>query len=286
MNIDLHIHSTTSDGSLTPGEIVDLAVSRNIPVISITDHDTAFGGFAAIEKAKNNKCVLVPGIELSSSLFGHSLHILGYFIDERCADLTKIVTDIRMYREERNHAMIAKFRALGIDVSIEALNKIARGEIISRPHFAQLLLHKNIVSSAREAFSKYLATGAACHVPRKKIPPSIMIDIINSAGGLSALAHPGLLGIKDKDQYRALLHTLKGQGLQGLEVYCSTHTATDAAFFLELAREFDLVVTGGSDFHGMAKPQVTIGKFYGVDKVFAEIAPELLKRGLVYENVR
>jgi hypothetical protein len=181
--------------------------------------------------------------------------------------------------------MIAKFRALGIEIPLEDLDKIACGEIVGRPHFAQFLLSKNIVSSAKEAFVKYLATGAACHVPRKKIPPSIMIDIINAAGGLSALAHPGLLGIKDKDQYRALFHTLKGQGLQGLEVYCSTHTATDAAFFLELAREFNLIATGGSDFHGMAKPQVTIGKFFGVNKIFEEIKPELLKRGILCEPI-
>ncbi|MBN1493011.1 MAG: PHP domain-containing protein [Candidatus Omnitrophica bacterium] len=284
MIVDLHIHTTTSDGSFPPEEVVDLAVARNIPIISITDHDTAFSAFSAIEKARNKGCLLIPGVELSSNLFGHSLHILGYFVDETVSDLTDLIKEIRDHRNERNHAMIAKFHDHGIDIDIEELNAIAQGEILSRPHFAQYLIQKKIVPSAKEAFERYLATDRKCHVPRKKIPPSIMIDIINAAGGISVLAHPGLLGFKEKGKYEELITTLKGQGLQGLEVYCSTHNSTDASFFRAIAERQGLIITGGSDFHGMPKPHVTLGKFYGANRVFPEIKYILAQRGYSYES--
>lgn len=283
MNVDLHIHTTISDGTSSPEDIVYAAAKNEIDIIAITDHDTLFHSYELTALAQEQQVTLIPGVEISAAHSGHSIHVLGYFIDDSARELKTLVDTVRTNRDTRNHEMIEKCNRNGLPITMEELEEIAQGEIVSRPHFARLFVQKKLVPSYNHAFMQYLANGAQCHVSRTQIPAASVIQEINAAGGMSVLAHPCLIPCHTPDEYTILIHDLKECGLQGLEVFCANQPKKTSDLFLSIAHKEQLMITGGSDFHGNTKPTIMLGDFYGVNRIFEYMRPEFIKRGYYHE---
>lgn len=257
MLIDLHVHSTASDGTLSPSELVSMARATGISLLSLTDHDTT-NGLKEFEQA----CLVsgvagLYGIELSAEYYC-SVHILGYGIDHEDSSFQKTLATIRRYRDERNAAICGKLRSLGLEIALEEVQAESKGKVIARPHIANALLKKGYVSSLKEAFDKYLGKGAPAYVPRKTLMPEDCITLIRKAKGLPVLAHPGAVCL-DTESFELLLRQLKDLGLWGLECYSSHHRADEIFNFLRMSAKFKLKPTAGSDFHGSIRPEVKMG---------------------------
>ena len=255
--LDLHLHTTRSDGSLPPAAVVALAKKANVTALAITDHDTVDGIAEALAAGRELEIEVIPGIEISSRWEGLELHILGYFIDWHDPVLLDRLTRYRATRHDRNPQIIARLNELGLAVTYDEVRELARTESIGRPHIARVLIEKGYVSSAKEAFDRYLADGAAAYVPRSLPDPAEAIALIRGAGGVPVLAHPSWIdrgnGMVD------LCRHLKETGLAGIEVHYSTHRPEQTNQYLNVARQLDLLVTGGSDFHGVTKPDIEVG---------------------------
>ena len=245
MKYDLHIHTTASDGRLSPGELVKLARSLNVGVISVTDHDSV-GGIdkAILEAAKEPRIIVVPGVEINTDLATGELHVLGYFIDYKNPDFVIALERIRQSRVGRACQMIEKLRQLGVVVEWRRVLELARGESICRPHIAQAILENGYVSTEREAFDKYIGRDAPAYVEREKIHPVEAVSIIKKAGGLPVLAHPA--DIVDLDQ---MLGELIKAGLIGLEAYYAQYSKDTVNKLVRIASRYELLTTGGSDYH-------------------------------------
>ena len=242
--IDMHTHSTFSDGIFSPGELVDYAVKKGLSGIAITDHDTVDGIEEAIERASIYKgFVIIPGVELSTEYNNEEVHILGYMIDYRMEYLLKVLKYLQDTRNNRAIKIIDKLKKMGIQINYEDVMKISGDGVIGRPHIARSLIKNGYVRTVGDAFTKYLAKGAPAYVPKQKLTPLCAINIIRKAGGFSVAAHPGLL--KSKNILNYLIHI----GIDGIEVYHSKHTAKQSEGFLKLAQRHNLFITGGSDFH-------------------------------------
>ena len=262
--IDLHIHSTASDGTLTPREIVSLALDLELGAISITDHDTIDGARDALDRGVPPSLQFVPGVEISATplLDGSpdsSYHILGYFIDLNDPALNQLLTKLQTARNGRNPEIIKKLQASGLDISLDEVRLAAGGGQVGRPHIAQVLLDKGYVNSIKHAFNIYLSKGQPAYVDKFRIDCHGAISIITGAGGIPVLAHPGLLAIESDDAFDSLVASLKDAGLLGLEVHYPEHTAEQIVRFTELATAHDLLVTGGTDFHGELIPDISMG---------------------------
>ncbi len=275
--IDLHTHSTASDGSFSPKELVRMAKDKGLKALAITDHDTVEGLPEAVEEADRLGLQFVPGVEISCDLAETALHILGYWIDYRHRGLTRVLTDLVDYRTRRNHLIIDRFRALGIDLDYEEIAASAGNDVVGRPHFALALVKKGEVADTQEAFERYLARGKPAYVNKRRLTADQGIELITKAGGLPALAHPCQYGFRDENELREALKQLVDSGLQGLEVWYPTHSPRQSQLYLKLAREYKLAPTGGSDFHGESKPEIKLGT--GVDG-------ELCVEYEVLENLR
>lgn len=244
---DLHIHTTASDGILSPEEVIDKSINMGLRGISITDHDTV-DGLETAEKYLaeiNTNLKFIPGIELNTDYKNSEVHILGYFIDYYDKLLLNKLIELKNSRYDRAEKMISKLRSMGFIIDIQLVEKIAGSDIIGRPHIAQALVDKGYVFSVKEAFDKYISKGRPAYVPRYKFLPEEAINLIKNAGGIAVLAHPGL--IKNNDIVEEILE----MGIEGIEVYYPEHHPIQVGNYLKICRERNLLITGGSDFHGI-----------------------------------
>ena len=260
--IDLHTHTLFSDGSCTPEELVSYAKEKGLFAIALTDHDTTDGLDSAIENGKKQGVYVIPGIELSSDYTGKDIHILGYFIDYKNANLIKNLRLFQELRRKRNIKMIRLLREGGYDISLQNLYEIyGKESVITRMHLAKALFDKGYVKDIPTAFATILAKDSPYYVPREGISPEKAVSLIRESSGTAVLAHPTLYRLSD-EKLRELLSTLKAMGLSGIETYYSTYTEEQTEYIKAIAEEFDLFPTGGSDYHGTSKPHIdlSVGK--------------------------
>jgi predicted metal-dependent phosphoesterase TrpH len=265
--IDLHIHSTASDGSYAPAEVVRQAKEGGLTAIALTDHDTVDGLAEALAAGDREGLEVIPGVEISAQFPGGTMHILGLFVDYHNGLLDKRLAVLKQARIDRNPRIIAKLNALGLRITMAQVEAIAGGGQIGRPHIARALMESGYVSDLQEAFDKYLGWQRAAYVSKFRFPPPEALAMIREAKGIPVLAHPFTLNLGSAGALKKLIVELQGLGLAGLEVYYSEHTPEQEALYLKLARELDLVVTGGSDFHGDNKPEITLGSMPSQDKL-------------------
>lgn len=269
--IDLHVHSTASDGTLTPSEVVDHAIEVGLSAFALTDHDTLRGVAEAKEraawhKAQGHPVEVYPGVEISAAYKNRDIHILGLLVDETNEILDRALTSFLENRNRRNDKMLEKFAEHGIELTMQDLTEDAPGSVITRAHFAQALIKKGVVASVQEAFEKYVGDDGPCYVAREYMPPEQAISIIKKAGGVPVLAHPLLYKLPHDELY-SLVERLKNAGLKGIEVYYSNNRGQDEVNVKALANHFGLIATGGSDFHGAAKPAIELGSGKGNLKI-------------------
>jgi 3',5'-nucleoside bisphosphate phosphatase len=281
--IDLHIHSTASDGTLSPVEILRLAETLELGAISITDHDTLKGSRDLLEAAGSSDVRVLTGIEISTippALYtvAGSFHILGYGIRLDDPALNQTLKTLQHARENRNPLIISRLNAMGLDITLEEVIQASGKSQIGRPHIAQLMIKKGFARTIDEAFDAYLGFNKPAYVDKYKLDCQKAIEMIIKAGGIPVLAHPFLLRIPDHSRLESLVATLREMGLQGIEVYYPEHSSEDVEFYSRLALSHDLAVTGGTDFHGAIKPEIQIG--YGKGDFFVPYAVYdlLLKR--------
>lgn len=255
--IDLHLHTTYSDGSYTPSEVVTMAHQAGVSTLAITDHDTTDGLPEAFSQASAFEVQVIPGIEISSRFLGKETHILGYFVGWQDSTLQCRLLHMRETRRTRIPKIISKLLQLGLPITEEEVKKMAGSGSMGRPHIAQVILAKGYVTSVKEAFERYLGQGAAAFVPRELPDATEVISWIREVGGVAVLAHPAWVEDKHKG-LQPFCEALKEGGLQGLEVFYSTHTSRQISEYFNLAKRLDLLPTGGSDFHGTVKPEVQI----------------------------
>ncbi|MBI3952221.1 MAG: PHP domain-containing protein [Acidobacteria bacterium] len=257
--IDLHTHTTVSDGTLTPEALVRRAREKNLSAIAITDHDIVDGVAKAVQVGQDIGVRVIPGVEISADSRAGAMHVLGYFIDHQDVALREALRELRTYREERNPKIVAKLNRLGMEMTYEEVKAKAGYGSVGRPHFAQVMIEKGYVESTQEAFDKYLKAGALAYVDKKRLTPADAIQLIHTAGGLAVMAHPIRLKLADADDLQNLVWESVEHGLDGLEVYYSDHSPELTHQLLDLARRCDLLIFGGSDFHGQNKPHIDLG---------------------------
>ncbi len=263
MKIDLHIHSSASDGSFGPAEIIHFVTEQNLSAFSITDHDTVDGNREILQITLPDSVHFISGVEISSFppepfISSGSFHILGYGFDIDNTDLNQALRRFQDARTERNPRIIKKLNNLGIDICMDEVSKESGGGVIGRPHIASLMLRKGYVDSIKDAFDQFLAKGKPAFVDKYRIDSENSIKLIRNAGGIPVLAHPVSLEMTFEDTGR-LLKKLKGFGLMGIEAYYTNHSHEMTNRYCAMASELDLLVTGGSDFHGTFKDDVSIG---------------------------
>jgi predicted metal-dependent phosphoesterase TrpH len=265
--IDLHTHSTASDGSFSPKEVVRLAREAGLKALALTDHDTLDGLPEAVAAGKEYGVEVIPGVEISARYPGGSMHLLGYFVDYHSGLLEERLAVLKKARAERNPQIIAKLNNLGVKINLEQVKSLSGGGQVGRPHIARALLESGYVRSLQEAFDVYLRNGGPAHVHKFRFPPGEAIAMIREAQGVPVLGHPFTLDLGSAFALRNLLLDLKALGLAGIEVFYSDHTPEQEALYLRLARELNLLITGGSDFHGLNKPEVSLGAMPGQEKL-------------------
>ena len=275
--IDLHIHSTASDGTYTPTEIVNLAKESGLSAIALTDHDTVEGIEEAMQAASQAGIRLITGIELSCQALAREVHMLGYFYDYKDRTFLERLEVLRLERADRNQKMLDRFVADGFPITWEKLKHDNPDTVVNRAHFARVLVEEGYVPSTKAAFDKYLGDGKKYYIPRVLIDAKEAIRYIHEAGGLAVLAHPCDYKFSKK-QLRELIGDLKEAGLDGIEVYHSGNYEAQSLKLKELAHEFDLVYTGGSDFHGENKPDIKIGIGRGGLRVHESLLDKLEQR--------
>ena len=258
MDVDMHIHSIESDGTCTTKEIIELAIKNNVKAIALTDHDTIDGIKSAKEEADKLKFEFIPGIEISCNEYNLDIHVLGYYLDLKDEEFLREIELLKLSREARNLKIIEKFKKIGIIIDMEELKKMAPGNIISRLHFANYLVSKEIVSSKEEAFSKYLGKDGLAYEEKEDFPPEKAVKIIKANGGIVSLAHP-LLVTKNHELLEKIIDNLKKYGLDALEVNYPAFTKADRKYLKKLAKKHGLLITGGSDFHGENRLGIHIG---------------------------
>ena len=265
--IDLHTHTTASDGSLTPAALVQQAHKIGLAALAVTDHDTIGGLAEAAGVAREMGIDFLPGVELSVEDKDGRFHLLGYEFDPEFPELAEKLTQLRQGRAVRNAQMAQKMAELGLPVTLDDVRAAAQkqsgegeeSEVIARPHFAQALINKGVVSSTQEAFDKYLASGKPLYQAKEVLTPADAIALLHRAGGVAVMAHPGLVPLSETALAARVAALHDEAGLNGIEALYSQHSPADTDRFLELARRQDLLVTGGSDFHGTPKPHVPLG---------------------------
>ncbi len=248
MSADLHIHTRASDGRFTAAEVVKKAQKKGLTIISVTDHDTVSGMESALNSARSEEIEVIPGVEINTEFMGEDVHILGYFIDIQSKILLRTLTGIVESRKERAKKIIQNMQQDGIEVEFGELQDIVTGDIYSRSHIAELLNKKNIVSDYEAAFDRYIHKDSPYYVGRYYISVEKAISVIKEAGGLTVLAHPGKI-VNRNDVILRLIE----MGVDGLEVYYPEHSSSVTAELKSLAQKNDLLITGGSDYHGLDK---------------------------------
>lgn len=255
--IDLHTHTKASDGSMQPSELVRYAKHKGLKAIAITDHDTTGGLHEAIQEGKKLGLEVIPGIEISAD-FIPEMHILGYFLTGDYSGIAETLAGLRIKREERNPRIIKKLNEMGFSITMDEVLAKSSGGVTGRPHIAKVLIEKGYAVSIEEAFEKLLGSGRPAYFKKEKLDPCQCIREILAAGGLPVLAHPVYLNM-EYGRLDVLLSELAKAGLKGIEAYYTDNTGVQTEKFLALADRHDLLVTGGSDFHGSFKPDIDIG---------------------------
>ena len=271
--VDLHSHTTASDGTYEPEENVKRAKEKELKALGITDHDTVAGVAAAIEASHRWNVEVVPGIEISTVDQNQDIHVLGYYINYKDKQFLSRLEELRATRDRRNEMLVHNLRALGIDITLEevaARRKMDEGNL-GRPHIAEVLMAKGIVSSMEEAFEQYLGKTGKAYANPPRIGPEDAIDWIKQAGGVPVLAHPGLYG-DDK-----LVLRLIEYGLEGIEAFHTDHTKEQEDYYADLAKRFGLICTAGSDFHGERNGVIFHGDI-GTRKTSYEVVLQLKQK--------
>ena len=269
--IDLHVHTNKSDGTISPCEVAELAVKNKLTAIAITDHDTVAGVEEAINACstynrEGHNLTIIPGVEISAEYHGRDIHILGLFINYQNKEFKEILNKTLKERASRNETMASRLRADGIPIYLKDLVFDEPETVITRAHFARYLEEVGIVKSKEDAFTKYLGHHTKYYVPRKYLSTKDAIELILLADGIPVLAHPLLynLSLEELDE---LISMLKSYGLVGLETIYSTHSDMDEGILRRYVNKYELLMTGGSDFHGTNKPQIELGTGFGNLKV-------------------
>ena len=258
---DLHTHTINSDGTYTVEEIIKKASEKGLKIIAITDHDTVDGLLDTEElKEYENKydIKIIKGIEMSCNLNGKDVHILGYFLNLEDKNFLKELERITEIRNERNEKIIKKLKDLNIPVTMEELKTIVKGNVISKAHFAEIMLQKGYVNCKSDAFKNYLGKSGVAFVEKRDYKPTDAVDILVRNGAFVSLAHPKLI-TENTDEVEKLIIELIKHGLKGLEVNYYSFSEKDKAFYKKLAEKYNLIITGGSDFHGGNRVQVSLG---------------------------
>jgi len=258
-HVDLHLHTTASDGILSPAEIVRYAKAKGLQAIAITDHDTIEGCEEGLSEGKKIGFEVIPGIEVSAEYSPGSMHLLGFFLDIHHPFLNERLGYLQRARAERNPKMVAKLNQLGIEVTYEEVLKASGGGQVGRPHFANVLLKKKYVRNFQEAFDRFLKKGAPAYVDKFRFTSKEALHFINEAQGIAVLAHPNTLGMSRYSELERLIVQLVEEGLKGIEVYYPEHSAAEVAQYKTLADRYGLLLTGGTDYHGIEKNGLDIG---------------------------
>lgn len=253
MCIDLHTHSLYSDGSHSPQELVALAAENQLQCLALTDHDTVEGVPELLRHGRKAGLPVISGVEVSATLRQHTVHILGYGFDPLLPGLAEWLRPLQDGRARRNQAILEKLNSLGIDIKDQELQALSTAGQTGRPHFARILVERGIVPNFDAAFSRYLGRNKAAWVPRFSYSAAEAIDMIHQSGGKAVLAHPGMLN-PDIRVITSLVQELARHGLDGLEAYYPSHNRQLRQKLVQLARSEQLLVTGGSDFHGVTRP--------------------------------
>lgn len=284
--IDLHVHSNCSDGSFTPKELVEYALTHDISAFALTDHDTVAGLDEAIsysdilsgkvsEKNPEGKMLkVIPGIEFSTEYEGRDIHIVGLFIDYKSEMFENHITSFVASRDARNEKMCGLLREHGIDITYEELQESFPGAVITRAHYGRFLLENGYVKSIPEAFDRYVGDHASCFVPREKVTPAQAVQLIRAVGGIPVLAHPTLYHMSTMRLER-LVSELKEAGLLAIEGIYSTYSVSETREMQEIAKKYGLRISGGSDFHGINKPGLHFGTGYGKLYIHEDVLEKL-----------
>ncbi len=276
--IDLHTHTTASDGRLTPSQLITHAADVGLCAVAVTDHDTVDGIPEARSYAREIGMPFIPGIEISAEYTATgTMHILGYFIDETTESFADALAFLQEARRNRNPMIIERLNHYGVNVTMDDVRQEAGGDQIGRPHFARAIVRKGFASSIPEAFERYVKKGAPCYVDKQRFSPDRAIELIRKAGGIPVIAHPKTLNIDFGRELPPFLSRLKEMGLMGLEAYYYNHSRAEEEYFLGLSHKLSLLATGGSDFHGDNKPKVALGKGNGKLRVPRSVYENLVE---------
>lgn len=274
--IDLHTHSSASDGSESPRALVEKAAAASLAAIAVTDHDSVAGVAEAVEAGRELGVEVVPGIEVSSDYLDNNVHILGYFIDIASPALGPVLDWVAVERNERNEKIAANLAAAGYDISIEALREAYPGAVLGRPHFCEYLFKKGHIASVKEGFDTLLGTGKPFYLPKRRISIQKAVEVIRTAGGIPVLAHPVMYGY-DRAGICRLFDTVEALGIRHVEALYSENTEEETAWLLSECKRRGLGITGGSDYHGSRKPWIELGRGKGDLRVPYELLEELRK---------
>lgn len=268
--IDLHTHSTASDGTCTPTELVQYALKKGLHAIALTDHDTTDGIAEAREAAQGTSLTVIPGIELSTAYLNKDIHILGLNIETENTCFQELLRGFQQERENRNLQMIHRLQEQGLQITWQDMISRFPDSVMTRAHFARFLAETKQVHTIAEAFNRFLGDHAPCFVPREKVTPFQAVRMIHHGGGKAILAHPLLYHLRP-EQLEELVSQLVRCGLDGIEAIYSTNRGLDESSLRRLARNHGLFITGGSDFHGTNKPAIDLGCGRGNLKIPAEL---------------
>ena len=279
--VDLHAHSTASDGTLAPRDVVRAASQAGLTAIALTDHDTIAGIADAADEARLLGIDFLPGIEISCEYpRPGTLHMLGYGIRPGDPTLARMTANLVAGRNERNDKMITLLREQGVPITLEMVKAVAGGDVIGRPHFARVLMDLGVVSNNAQAFGRYLGSGGSAYVDKERLSAKRAIGMIHAAGGIACLAHPTQLRKENSAQVRQEIKNLADFGLDAVEVIHSDHRDSVVAELTEIADDYGLLKTGGSDFHGSNKPHIALGTAHDrrIPRAFYEAIVARLRR--------
>lgn len=259
----MHTHTTRSDGSSTPEELIELASAKRARAVAITDHDTIAAIVEARAVAERCGIEFIAGIEISAEYSPGTMHILGYRIDEESIALAGKLYELKLARETRNPRIASRLQSLGLDVDYGEVARLAGNDVVGRPHFARVMVQKGYASSIQDAFDRFLKKDAAAYVEKARLSPADSIALIHEAGGVAVLAHPYQLNLPSYGHVDELVGELAQLGLDGVEAVYSRHSAAQRTSYTEIATRHGLLVTGGSDYHGSYKPDIDIVRGLG-----------------------
>ena len=270
--IDLHTHSTFSDGTFTPLQLVKYAEEKGLKAFALTDHDTTEG----VKEAKSieTNVEVISGVEISTRYDKKEIHIVGLYVNENDADLNKQLKYYREKRVTRNFEILEKLNSLGVNITIDDVKESCTGDVISRAHIAKALVSKGFVGSYTEAFDRYLGDNKCAYVPRETLNYEESMELITKAGGVPVLAHPLLYKMSDTNLENMMVK-LRQKGLKAVELYYSTHSNSDTQHIMAMANRVGLIYSGGSDFHGATKPKIDMGTGMGKLAVPYEILEKI-----------